>query len=101
MDTAIQLQIKQIQFEISRMPKKMDLNGVLDVKQMYDDLIPDYQPKSIDEIRREKTISQRETRDFSRNELDDRRKQMMEPRGRDIENDPRRNQKYSWHFLYL
>jgi len=60
---------------------------------MDDDLIPDYQPKSIDEIRREKTISQRDSKDFSRNELDDRRKQMMEPRERDIENDPRRNQK--------
>jgi len=34
-------QLKQIQFEINRMPQKMDLMGLLKTKRMYDNLIPD------------------------------------------------------------
>jgi hypothetical protein len=34
-------QIKQITFEVNRMPKKMNLSGVESLKRMYDDLIPD------------------------------------------------------------
>lgn len=34
-------QLKQIQFEIDRMPKTMNLSGVLENKRMYDNLIPD------------------------------------------------------------
>lgn len=34
-------QLKQIQFEVNRMPKSMDLSGVLKSKRLYDSLIPD------------------------------------------------------------
>lgn len=34
-------QIKQIGFEVSRMPTKMDLPKLLDIKRMYDNLIPE------------------------------------------------------------
>lgn len=34
-------QIKQINFEVSRMPEKMDLSGLEDTKRMFDNLIPD------------------------------------------------------------
>jgi hypothetical protein len=34
-------QLKQISFEISRMPNKMDLTGVEKIKRLYDSLIPD------------------------------------------------------------